>query len=71
MTRNYVNCATSASSGLSKMITAIYKANEIVYNHRLFSTVNDLGAWASPEDLSSNELVLNLYFNHNANHQVV
>lgn len=53
------------------MIMAIYKAHETVYNHRLLSTVNDLGAWAIPEDLSSNDLVPNLYFNHNANHQMV
>lgn len=48
-----------------------YKANEIVYNHRLFSTITDLGAWAIPEDLNSDNLVLNLYFNHHANHQMV
>lgn len=49
---------------------AVSKANEIVYNHILFSTINDLGAWDVPEDLNSNHLVLNLYFNHNANHQM-
>lgn len=53
-----------------KIIMAVSKANEIVYNHILFSTINDLGAWDVPEDLNSNHLVLNLYFNHNANHQM-
>lgn len=42
------------------MIIAIFKANEIVYNHRLFSIINDLGAWAVPEDLNTNDIVLNL-----------
>lgn len=30
------------------MIMATYKANEIVYNHRLFGTINDLGAESTP-----------------------
>lgn len=39
MTRNYVDHVAFASSGSGKMIIAIYKANEIVYNHRLLSTI--------------------------------
>ena len=42
------------------MVIAIYKANEIVYNHTLFSIINDLGARAVPEDLNANDIVLNL-----------
>lgn len=43
------------------MITAIHKANEIVYSHRLFGTTNDLGAWVVPEDLNSSDVVTDLY----------
>ena len=71
MIKNYVDCMAFASSGLGKMIMAIYKANKIVYSHRLFGTINDLGVWAAPEDLNSNDVILNLYFNHNANHQMI
>lgn len=67
---NYVDGTVFLSSWLWKMITAIHKANEIVYRHRLFGTTNDLGAWVVPEDLNSSDVVLNLYFNHNTNHQM-
>lgn len=68
--RTYVDCAVFVSSVLGEIIVAVSKANGIVYNCILFSTINDLGVWAVPEDLNSNHLVLNLYVNHNANHQM-
>ena len=70
MIENCVDGTVFASSGLGEMITAINKANEILYSHRLFGTINDLGAWVVPEDLNSNDVFLNHYFNHNTNHQM-